>query len=270
MVPPDGFRRAHAGVPPGTWSDDGAHALCLLASLLGQDRLDPDDLMRRLTNWYQLGYLAVDYEVFDVGVQTRRALERFAAGDAPLDCGGRGERDNGNGSLMRALPLALWHRGDDAALVADAQLQSRITHGHVRAQVACASYCLWARRIADGAADPWAAATAGLRALYRPGSDERAVVDEHIRPDEAPGGSGSGYVIDCLRSARLALGAGDYPEVVRAAIRLGDDTDTTACVAGGLAGLRDGVAAIPARWRAALRGTDLVAPLLDALLARLA
>jgi ADP-ribosylglycohydrolase len=164
----------------------------------------------------------------------------------------------------------LWHRGDDAALVADAQLQSRITHGHVRAQVACAFYCLWARRIADGASDPWAAAAAGLRALYPRGSDERAVLEEHIRPDEPAAGSGSGYVIDCLRSARLALGAGYYAAVVRAAIRLGDDTDTTACVAGGLAGLRDGVAAIPPRWRAALRGTELLAPLLDALHARAA
>jgi ADP-ribosylglycohydrolase len=45
--PPPGFSRAHEGVPPGTWSDDGAHALCLLASLLYRGTLDVEDLGRR-------------------------------------------------------------------------------------------------------------------------------------------------------------------------------------------------------------------------------
>ena len=87
--------------------------------------------------------------------------------------------------------------------------------------------------------------------------------------DEPAGeGSGSGYVLDCLWSARTALTAGSYEDVVRAAVAMGNDTDTTACVAGGIAGLRDGVGAIPARWRAALRGKELLAPLREKLLAR--
>ena len=70
-------------------------------------------------------------------------------------------------------------------------------------------------------------------------------------------------MVDCLRSARWALGQGTYEDVVRAAIRLGNDTDTTACVAGGLAGVRDGVSAIPRRWLDALRGRELVDPLVE-------
>jgi ADP-ribosyl-[dinitrogen reductase] hydrolase len=77
-------------------------------------------------------------------------------------------------------------------------------------------------------------------------------------------------VVDCLHSARLALEAGGYEAAVRAAVALGNDTDTTACVAGGIAGLRDGVQAIPERWRQALRGRDRVTPLLEALLERYA
>jgi ADP-ribosylglycohydrolase len=266
--PPAGFLRAHRGVPPGTWSDDGAHALCLLASLLDRDRVDPEDLMRRLTNWHEHGYLAVGGRVFDVGIQTSRALAAFRSGVPAVDAGPRETRDNGNGSLMRVLPLALWHRGSDAELAADAQLQSRVTHGHPRAQVCCSLYCLWARRILEGASDPWASAVAALRALYGEGSAERAEMEIHVRPDDEPAGQGSGYVVDCLRSARLALGAGVYEAVVRAAIRLGNDTDTTACVAGGLAGLRDGVEAIPGRWRDSLREPELFLPLLEALIAR--
>jgi ADP-ribosyl-[dinitrogen reductase] hydrolase len=75
-------------------------------------------------------------------------------------------------------------------------------------------------------------------------------------------------VVDCLHSARYAVAAGPDATVVKTAVGLGEDTDTTAAVAGGIAGLRDGVRAIPARWRDGLRGRELYEPLLHALLAR--
>jgi ADP-ribosylglycohydrolase len=268
--PPPGFRRAHPSAPPGTWSDDGAQALCLLASLLERGGLDVDDLGRRLVSWFEQGYLAVDNEVFDVGIQTRTALAAIRAGVPAIEAGPAGERDNGNGALMRVLPLALWHRGDDAALARDAMLQSRVTHGHVRSQVCCAIFCLWARRVLEGERDGWPAAVAAARALWPRGSDERRELDEVLQPDEPPArGPGSGYVVHTLRAARWAVAEGrDYAAVVRAAISLGDDTDTTACVAGGIAGLREGIEGIPERWRRALRGRDLVEPLVARLVNR--
>lgn len=262
LDPPAGFVRAHAGIPPATWSDDGSQALCLLASLLHCGRLDPEDLMRRLSNWRDAGYLAVDGEVFDVGMTTYRALDLFKGGTPAVRAGPADEDANGNGSLMRALPLALWHRGSDAELASDAALQSRVTHGHPRSQVCCALYCLWARRILEGSGDPWHAAVTALRESYPAG---RVELERHVLPYGEP--RGTGYVVDCLHSARLALAAGSYEQVVRAAIALGNDTDTTACVAGGLAGLRDGYDAIPQRWRDALREPELARPLLEKLLA---
>jgi ADP-ribosyl-[dinitrogen reductase] hydrolase len=80
MEPPVGFRRSHRNMPVGTWSDDGAQALCLLASLLDGDRLDPDDLGRRLVDWYDRGYMAVDGKVFDVGIHTARVLHEISSG----------------------------------------------------------------------------------------------------------------------------------------------------------------------------------------------
>jgi ADP-ribosylglycohydrolase len=268
LTPPAGFRRAHAGVPPGTWSDDGAQALVLLESLLRLGRLDLDDLGRGLLAWYERGFMAVDAVVFDVGIQTGQALRALRAGAAAKDAGPAHERANGNGALMRVLPLALWHQGSDEALVEDAHAQSLVTHGHLRSQVCCALYCLWARATLEGAADPWASAVARLRAIYGAGSASLAELEWAVRPDDPPAGGGSGYVVDTLHSARLALGAGGYEAAVKAAITLGHDTDTTACVAGGIAGLRDGVAAIPARWRDGLRGQELLAPLGAALLRR--
>lgn len=266
LTPPPGFRRAHAGVPPGTYSDDGAQALALLDSLLTVGRLDVDDLAARLVAWRTRGDYAVDGHVFDVGIQTAEAIRALQAGVPALEAGPRDERRNGNGALMRVLPLALVHTGSDAALVADAEAQSQITHGHAQSRAACALYCLWARRLLEGEADAWGAAVDALRAIAPPGDERRAVLDTLLAPEPRVRGRGSGWVVDTLRGARDVLEAhADYADVVRAAIRLGDDTDTTAAVAGGLAGVREGEAAIPARWRDALRGRAIVDPLVDRL-----
>lgn len=264
MAPPAAFPRAHVGTPPGTWSDDGAQALVLLASLLENDGLDLEHLARGLVAWADRGYMAVDGRVFDIGIQTSQALAALRAGAPPVSAGPAHERANGNGSLMRVLPLALWHHGSDAELVEMARRQSLVTHGHLRAQLVCALYCLWARRLLEEVSDPWRAAVETLRAACAPGRAERAELEEQILPERTP--TGSGYVVDTLHSARWALASGrDYTEIVRLAISLGNDTDTTACVAGGLAGIRFGVEGIPARWRDALRGRTLLEPLLRGL-----
>lgn len=266
MSPPPTFHRAHATIAPGTWSDDGAQALALLASLLERRTLDLDDFAQRLVAWYAQGYLAVDNLVFDVGGQTSQAIRALRAGVSPHTAGPNHEHANGNGSLMRVLPLALWHQGSDTDLIRDAHAQSQLTHGHLRAHVCCALYCLWARRLLHEVPDAWANAVTTLRKIYGSSSPAYAELEWQIRPDEPPEGRGSGYVVDCLHSGRMAVEIGRYEDVVKAAIALGHDTDTTACVAGGIAGIRDGVHAIPERWMRQLRGKDLVEPLLEQLL----
>jgi ADP-ribosyl-[dinitrogen reductase] hydrolase len=77
---------------------------------------------------------------------------------------------------------------------------------------------------------------------------------------------GSGYVVDSLWSAiRCVLATSDYEGCVRSAIALGNDTDTTACIAGGLAGIFYGEHGIPDRWRSALNGKVIVEDLLSRL-----
>lgn len=267
MVPPVGFPRAHRGVQPGTWSDDGAHALCLLHSLLEHERLVPDALGRELLDWYDSGHFAVGGQVFDVGVQTTNALRALRSGVPAVDAGPSRVNENGNGSLMRVLPLALWHKGTDVELANDAMLQSRVTHGHERAQVCCALYCVWARRLLEGRENAWDDAVTMMRGFLKPGSEAEDALESHIRPEEVRGG-GSGYVVDTLMSARWAMSRKGYSDVVLAAIGLGNDTDTTACVAGGVAGVREGVGGIPEAWLSGLRGREMVEPLLAGLLKR--
>ena len=271
MVPPAGFARAHAGIAPGTWSDDGAQALVLLESLLRVGHLDVDDVGRGLVQWSDEGRYAVDRYVFDVGNQTGLAIRALRAGVPAASSGPTDSRANGNGSLMRVLPLALWHRGSDADLAADAMAQSAVTHGHLRSQVCCVLYCLLARRLLQGMppAQAWPAARAAFDEVYPAGSPEHDELVTHVFPDGAAYEiRGGGYVVESMRAAVALLLADDpldYERVVKAAIALGEDTDTTACIAGGLAGIVAGEGGIPLRWRTALRGGDLVEPLADAL-----
>lgn len=169
--PPRGFLRSHGSVLPGTWSDDGAQALCLLASLLDCERLDVDDFADRLVRWYDEGYLAVGGAVFDIGITTGYAIRALKRGVPAIMAGPNDVHDNGNGSLMRVLPLALWHQGDDEQLVIDAHMQSMVTHGHARAQVCCALYCLWARRQLAGSREPWLEAVHAIKNIYAEDSE---------------------------------------------------------------------------------------------------
>jgi len=266
FAPPPGFERSHVGTPPGTWSDDGALALCLLASLLECGTFDPEDAGRRFLAFRESGYMAVDGRVFDIGGTTEDALDHIQKGTPALQTGRSDEWSQGNGSLMRVLPLALWHKGDDATLTRHAAAQSCITHAHPSAQACCALYCLWARRILEGNTDAWTAATQAFRDIYAPETPERIMLDEIIKPDQPYRTRGSGFVVDTLRSAQVVQDAGDYAAIVRAAVALGNDTDTTACVAGGIAGLRFGVDGIPPRWLDDLRGRNLVDPLIARLI----
>ncbi len=77
---------------------------------------------------------------------------------------------------------------------------------------------------------------------------------------------GSGYVVDSLRASVWLDEKKSYEEIVKSAIALGDDTDTTACIAGGIAGLKFGIDGIPKRWIDNLRGKDIYEPLLEKLI----
>lgn len=269
--PPAGFRRSHVGVPPGTWSDDGAQALVLLDSLLACDGLDLQHFATGMRRWLMEGFYAVNRSVFDIGIQTSTAINLLGAGIPADKSGPSGERDNGNGSLMRVLPLALWHQGTDAELITLAAMQSLPTHGHARARVACAFYCLWARAVLADEPTPWRWAENRLHdespAGLLPANEIELVLD----PAHARTIGGSGYVVDTLWSARHVVDSSDsFEGCVRSAIALGHDTDTTAAVAGGIAGLMYGLSGIPELWRTGLRGAELYQPLLDSLLQRVA
>ncbi len=279
MIPPAGFRKTYENVAAGTWSDDGAQALCLFQSLLDQNVFCLEDFSDRVLSWYEDGVWAVDGEVFDVGIQTAYALRGYKNGLLPEECGMLNPDGKGNGALMRVLPLVLWHSVHGSpdkeqrtkGLVEDAHRQCLITHGHVCNQVCCALYCLAAQELMEGleAHEAIEAGLGALRRSYRDLPEYEQELEWSIRPDQTWEGTGTGYVVDCLRSAfMIFLQASDYEDGVKRAVLLGNDTDTTACVAGGLLGIRYGVQGIPDRWISMLREREKADELLKRCLER--
>ena len=271
-----GARGAH-GQPPGTWSDDGALMLALLDSLVAWDgeagraalRFDPADQALRIRRWFEEGAYTPDGDGrFDVGNATRAAIEALQAGVPAEAAGSVLPGGLGNGSLMRILPVALAGRGlDDATLVRWAVMASGVTHGAPLARVACALYVLVATRLLATPDEPAVALVAARHALREQvaGTPLGATLEDLLAWDRRTGG---GHVADAFWSAWEAVeGSDSYEAAVTRAVRFGHDTDTTAAIAGGLAGIRWGIAGIPVVWLAGMRGRDLAGPLVDRLLA---
>ena len=178
----------------------------------------------------------------------------------------------GNGSLMRILPLALVKRDASPVELVDlAHRASRVTHGHPRAQVACALYVLLAQALLLAESTPdvagiMVAARAQLRDIYdsMPLGPPYLEALDHL--EGWTGRNGQGRVWDSFWSAWDAFaGASDYASAIERAVHYGNDTDTTAAIAGGLAGLRWGFDGLPADWLAGMRGRAVATPLVDGL-----
>lgn len=261
MIPPAFFQKSYPEVPEGTWSDDGAQALCLLESLVECGEFQLSHFADKLLEWSNYGKWAIDNIVFDIGMQTGRALIAYGKGISPEESGNCEPEGKGNGALMRVLPLALWHKGSDLEMVLDAQKQCLVTHSHRCNQVCCALYCLVARELLSGKPfiNAYQNAVSKLHMIYQTMPLYEQELEWSFRPKEPLIGKGTGYVIDCLRSAFMIMeNADSYESAVKDAVALGNDTDTTACVTGGLAGIHFGFEAIPERWIMMLRGKELV------------
>lgn len=244
--------------PAGTWSDDGALLLCTAESLL--DKPNEEQAGQLYLRWLREGYNAVGGRVFDVGGATRAALARIAQGVPAATAGGIGENDNGNGSLMRILPVALRFAEESPDVVISFAMRwSAITHRHPRSQLACACYCLIAQQLMHGATPgvAYREARGAFGPVLARFPQEQQSFARFLSGELAQLGrdhvKSGGYVIDTLdASIWCLLQGGSFGDMVLRAVNLGDDTDTTGCVTGGLAGVLLGVDAIQADWKSAL------------------
>jgi ADP-ribosyl-[dinitrogen reductase] hydrolase len=251
---------------PGQWTDDTSMALCLGESLRTCGRFDAHDQMERYVRWWKHGYLSSTGRCFDIGLTVRAALARFVETGEPFS-GPVHERSAGNGSLMRLAPVPVFFfsaSGDVARRFA--RESSRTTHGAAECLDACEVLATWLRRLLSGDGRAALRAGGGLGALAS--ARVRAIAEGSFREKAEHDIRGSGYVVDSLEAAAWCFASTEsFRDCVLRAANLGDDADTTAAVAGQLAGAGYGEDAIPAKWRERLASADFIAGLADDLVA---
>ena len=238
----------------GIWSDDSSLTFCLADSLC--NGFDLNDVADKFVQWLYKGLWTSFGKAYGIGRTTRLAIKRYKQGNInPANAGAIDEYSNGNGSLMRILPLAFVLQKlpfeKRVSIISDV---SSITHGHIRSIIACVIYIEIALNLLAGQ-DLREAYNNMKKPImkYYTGQDElnhfsRILQDDisELKEEEI---KSSGYVVDTLEASLWCLlTSNSYKETVLKAVNLGEDTDTTGAVAGGLAGIYYGFESIPEEW----------------------
>ena len=233
--------------PAGTWSDDSSMTLATMTSIVNRQGIDYEDIMDEFLLWLHEGkYTNSKGKAFDIGMGTSEALYKYENGTSPLKSGGTGERSNGNGSLMRILPLA-YIKDIDYQTVENV---SSLTHAHERSKIACALYVEIAKSMLENdmtIQEHVDMACNKIKNHYRNSIELKHF--QKILDNELDEVNGKGYVIYTLECVINCLVTTDnYRDAVLKTVNLGGDTDTNAAVCGGLAGIYYGFDSIPLDW----------------------
>ncbi|MGL4207172.1 MAG: ADP-ribosylglycohydrolase family protein [Aeromonadaceae bacterium] len=234
----------HFCLKKGYWTDDTSMALCLGHSLVECEGFDAHDQMRRYCDWLDNGYMSSIGTCFDVGVTVSSALRRFQKTGDPF-AGARSSWSSGNGSIMRLAPLPIAYAHDAEQAMQLAAESSRTTHGSPLCLDSCRYLASLLVQLLNGQSKP-----ALWQSHYRAQTPEvAALVNGTWRSKAYDELSGTGYVIESLEAALWCFEQTDnYADCVLAAANLGQDADTTAAVAGQLAGACYGYSQIRSEW----------------------
>ncbi len=272
----DGF--GSFDMPVGTWSDDGSMTYATLISINEKSCIDYDDIMRRFVEWNFEGKYTPAGIAFDQGNTCLRAIYNYTRDKDYKKCGQTGEWANGNGALMRIMPVCLYsyaqHKNGKISLkdaLEYVHQASALTHNHLRSKIACGIYFFLVQSILDAegsliqklqkgmdnAADFYISDITNLTEWAHFGRLYNMSEFANTSTDDI---KSSGYVVDSLEAAVWSLiTTNSFEEGLLRAVNLGDDTDTIGAIAGGLAGLYYGYNNIPGEWRkAVIKGEEIV------------
>ncbi len=241
--------------PFGTWSDDTSLTLCLIDAM--NKGYSIERVAKNFIKFYEKGEFTPYGEMFDIGNATREAIIKMGTGKDPIACGGKTESDNGNGALMRILPVAFWGIDlNDQRLIKLIEEISSLTHGHGRSKLACIFYVKFVIQIISGfnKEDALDRTIAFINKYCK-----ETYLDEfqnfnkilsrkivNITEDKV---RSTGYVVDTLEAVLWTFFHADgYRDAILKAINLGGDTDTIAAIVGGIAGIYYGLSEIPQEW----------------------
>lgn len=245
--------------PIGTWSDDTSMTLATIDSIIKTGKINANDMADRFLKWFRNNeYTATGYR-FDIGTTIMQALAKYELKiDDAVNCGGNGEYDNGNGSLMRMLPIAyyIYYKGitDDKQIYEIVRDVSSITHSHPISILGCYIYVRFVLELLNNRDK--IQAYKNIQQLDYSYFDDYIVskyyriLENNIQEVKEEDISSSGYVVSTLEATLwLFLNYNDYNNTILKAVNLGNDTDTIAACAGGLAGIYYGVDDIKQKWK---------------------
>lgn len=254
-------------LPAGSWSDDSSMSLATLDSIKLNKGINLDDIMLRFAKWNEEGAYTPYGFSYDQGVTCRKAIDNYLRVKDAESCGVTGEYANGNGALMRILPVCIFNilsGQDEKTAIKNVHDVTALTHNHLRSKICSGVYYFIAKRIIENER-----ATEGeLAGLIQEGIDDayafytndmsnhaelaklgRIFKIEEFKRLPAEAIKSTGYVIDTIEAAVWCLVTTDSLEAcLLKAVNLGDDTDTVAAIAGGIAGLYYGYESIPQGW----------------------
>jgi ADP-ribosyl-[dinitrogen reductase] hydrolase len=243
--------------PAGTWSDDSSMSFLLVEQLI--KGYDVEGLGKQFCQWYQYNYWTPHGDIFDMGVATRNAMDKVAKGVSALQSGECDDYSNGNGSLMRILPLAIYlqNKPIDQRFCITKEV-SGITHSHIRTVIGCffaiefMIQLLAGKDKCDAYSETQNIVRDYLHLIDIKSSEielyNRILFDDISRIPEQDIYS-SGYVLHTLEASLWAfLTTENFKDAVLKAVNLGDDADTIGAITGGMAGLFYGFEQIPEEW----------------------
>ncbi len=253
---------------PGTWSDDSSLTFCLADSLI--KGYDLNDMAKKFILWKKLAYWTAHEKVFDIGMTTSKAITEL---EFHLEKGTisnylkakyvADEHTNGNGSLMRIMPLLFHIKGKEIKEQFDIIWDvSALTHGHIRAAMCCLIYLKMGELVLEGSnkLDAYLKTREIIEEFWKEMDYDKyeqflfqRIIQNDIRYLNYNDLKSGGYVMESLEASIWCfLHYNSFEKSVLAAINLGHDTDTTGAITGGLAGLYYGKEKIPEYWLASL------------------
>ena len=244
------------GQPAGSWSDDTSMEIATIDSFIQNKEFNYDDIMHKWEEWINEAKYTANNDTFDVGRTCLRAIRNHSLGTEPLKCGTDGEQSNGNGSLMRILPVALYsyyRKLDVNEIIKLTNELSSLTHKHDISKLGCYIYVRYIMFLLDGKNKNEAYEL--IKTLDYSTYDEYAISKyERILKNDIASYTidnilSTGYVVDTLECALwILLNANSYKETIIATTNIGNDTDTIGAIAGSMAGIIYGYDSIPTSW----------------------
>lgn len=251
-------------VKEGSWSDDTSMTIATIASFIQKGYFNYDDIMSRWLKWLNNGEYTPNGLTFGVGRTSYQAIKNYALGKEPLKCGLKGEYNNGNGAMMRMLPLALYahyRKIDEEEIYRLTNELSSLTHAH---KIACLGSYIYVRYVVyllEGL-DPMTAYQKIQGLDYSLFKEEALnkydrILKADIKTLARSEIKTSGYVVDTLGCALwILLSNSSLKDVLLTGANIGGDTDTITAISASMAGIVYGLNSVPQKWINILKRKD--------------